>query len=145
MGEKYEKQPPVFMEAEIILKENIIHSGYIENCDDYINMLKKGDIIISTANQENYGIAVIEAILSGCRPLLPNRLSYPEIIPAEFHSECLYSENNDLKKKLKRALKEKELFKQKKLIDRLSGLCWNTIIKNFDSLFDKIITMEWRS
>ena len=138
--EKYKKQTPVFKKAEIILKENIIQSGYIENYDDYVNMLKKGDLVISTSNQENYGIAVIEAILSGCRPLLPNRLSYPEVIPAEFHSECLYLDKNDLEKKLKRALKDKKLFKQNRLIDRLSGLCWNSIIKEFDSLFDKIIT-----
>jgi len=139
MGEQYKKQPPIFKEAEIILKENIIHSGYIENYDDYINMLKKGNIVISSANQENYGIAVIEAILSGCRPILPKRLSYPEIIPLEFHSDCLYTDKNDLEKKLKSALKEKKLFKQKRLIDRMSGLCWDTIIKEYDSLFNNLI------
>ena len=144
LGERYKKQPPVFRKAEIILKENIIHSGYIENYDDYIDILRKGDIVISTANQENYGIAVIEAILSGCRPLLPNRLSYPEIIPPEFHSEYIFTDTNDLEKKLKSALKEKKLFKQKRLIDRMSRLCWGTIIKEFDSLFDKTITMaDW--
>lgn len=142
LGEKYKKQPPIFSEAENILKENIIHSGYIENYDDYINMLKKGDIVVSTANQENYGIAVIEAILAGCRPLLPDRLSYPEIIPAEFHSDCLYTEKNDLEKKLKKALKDTKLFKQKILIDRMSELCWKTIIKNYDNLFDELVSRE---
>ncbi len=36
----------------------------------------------------------------GCRPLLPNRLVYPEIIPAEFHSEVLYANHQDLVEKL---------------------------------------------
>lgn len=142
LGERYKKQPPVFKQAINRLKENIIHSGYIENYDNYINMLKKGDIIISTANQENFGIAIIEAILAGCRPILPNRLSYPELIPTEFHSEYLYNDENDLKKKLKRAIKIDKDFKQNVLIDRMSGLCWNTIIKEYDKLFSGIVCRE---
>ena len=142
LGEKYKKQPPVFKEAAARLKENIIHTGYIESYSDYLNMLKKGDIVISTANQENYGIAVIEAILAGCMPLLPNRLSYPELIPAEFHSECLYTNEDDLEKKLKRALKGDKVFKQNVLIDRMSELCWSTIIKIFDNLFQELIGRE---
>ncbi|MCK5673708.1 MAG: DUF3524 domain-containing protein [Spirochaetales bacterium] len=139
LGEKYKKQPPVFKEAEIILKKNIIHSGYLESYDDYTNMLKKGDIVVSTANQENYGIAIIEAILAGCKPILPNRLSYPELIPTKFHSECLYSNEKGLEKKLKKALKGDNVFQQNVLIDRMSGLCWNTIIKEYDKLFDELV------
>ena len=142
LGEKYKKQPAVFKEAEARLKENIIHTGYIENYSEYIKLLRKGDIVVSTANQENYGIAVIEAILSGCMPLLPTRLSYPEIIPSEFHSECLYNNENDLELKIKRVLKGDKVFQQSALIDRLAGLCWNTIIKEFDCLFDQIVNME---
>ena len=142
LGERYKKQPSVFLKAENKLADNIIYSGYIENYRDYLNMLKKGDIIVSTANQENYGIAVIEAIMAGCRPLLPNRLSYPEIIPSEFHSECLYIDENDLENKLKRALKGDKVFKQNALIDRMSGLCWSSIIKEYDALFDELINGE---
>lgn len=139
LGERYKKQPLVFSEAENQLTGNIIYSGYMENYNDYLNMLKKGDIVISTANQENYGIAVIEAILAGCRPLLPNRLSYPELIPTEFHSECLFSDEYDLEKKLKRALKGDKVFKQNVLIDRMSGLCWSSIIKEYNALFNELI------
>ncbi len=142
LGERYKKQPPVFLEAENQLTGNIIYSGYMENYNDYLKMLKKGDIVISTANQENYGIAVIEAILAGCMPLLPDRLSYPELIPTEFHSECLFTDENDLEKKLKRALKVDKVFKQNVLIDRMSGLCWSSIIKKYDDLFDELVNGE---
>jgi len=142
LGEKYKKQPPIFEEAYSQLKSNIIHSGYIENYNDYLHMLKKGDIVVSTANQENYGIAVIEAVLAGCMPLLPHRLSYPEVIPHEFHSECLYIDENDLGKKLKRVLKGDKVFKQNVLIDRMTGLCWSSIIKEYDDLFDELIYGE---
>ena len=142
LGESYKKKPLIFEEAAIKLKNNITHSGYIESYKDYLFLLKKGDIVISTANQENYGIAVIEAILSGCRPLLPERLSYPELIPSEFHSDCLYVNKRDLENKLKRALKRDKAFKQNVLIDRMSGLCWKGIIKKYDNLFDELINRE---
>ena len=142
LGERYKKQPSIFTEAESLLKENIIHSGYIDNYDDYLHMLKEGDIVVSTANQENYGIAILEAVLAGCIPLLPHRLSYPELIPREFHSECLYIDKNDLEKKLKNVLKGDKLFKQNVLIDRMSGLCWSSIIKKYDALFDELINGE---
>jgi len=108
-------------------------------------MLKRGDIIISTANQENYGISVIEAILAGCFPLLPNRLSYPELIPGQYHSEYLYNGDEDLKKKIKKVLKEKKVYQQCVLIDKMSELCWTSKIKEYDNLFDEIIEREkWK-
>lgn len=136
LGEKYKRQPLVFKVAEKKLKDNIVHSGYVEDYSEYIEILKKGDIVISTANQENYGIAVIEAILAGCMPLLPNRLSYPELIPSEFHSECLYSSYKELERKIKINLNDYKDFKQNVLIGNMSKLCWNNIIKDYDNLFE---------
>ena len=37
-----------------------------------------------TAEHEFYGISVIEAVRAGCHPVLPARLSYPELFPAEY-------------------------------------------------------------
>ncbi len=139
LGESYNKQPRVFKKAEGILKEEIIHSGYLEKYEDYTAMLKLGNIVVSTSNQENYGIAVIEAILSGCTPLLPNRLSYPEIIPEEFHRDFLYTDYNDLVSKLKIKLKGDKDFKQRRLADRMSKLYWSNYIINYDNLFSEII------
>ena len=50
--------------------------------------------MVSTALHEFYGIAVIEAVRAGCRPLLPNRLSYPELFDGEF----LYDEDEFVEK-----------------------------------------------
>ncbi len=33
---------------------------------------------------------------------------------------------------------EDKVFKQNVLIDKMSGLCWNTIIKQYEKLFDEM-------
>ena len=43
-------------------------------------MLQSADIYVSTAAHEFFGIAAVEAIAAGCYPLLPRRLSYPELV-----------------------------------------------------------------
>jgi hypothetical protein len=56
----------------------------VNSRDEYIRQLCQSDIAISTATHEFYGISVLEAIRAGCIPLLPNRLSYPELFPSEY-------------------------------------------------------------
>jgi len=65
-----------------------VHFGYAENYEEYCMLLHQADIVVSTAVHEFYGIAVIEAVRAGCRPLLPKRLSYPEL----FDKKYLYGE-----------------------------------------------------
>ena len=70
----------------------------------YRDILATCDIVVSTANQETFGLAILEAVLAGCRPILPNRLSYPEVIPVEFHARCLYPTDSHLLSHLQAAL-----------------------------------------
>lgn len=56
---------------------------------EYYNLLNESRIAISYANQETWGIAQQEAVLCGCVPLVPDRLSYKEMYPNYFryHSD----------------------------------------------------------
>ncbi len=84
MGQAFARRPAVFDTAGERLAHRIIHFGYAKTRQQYLELLSRGDIIVSTADHEFYGIAVLEAIRAGCRPLLPNRLSYPELFPQEY-------------------------------------------------------------
>ncbi len=80
----------------------IIHSGYAHDRAEYFHLLTRGDIVISTAIQENFGLSMLQAIDAGCWPLAPNRLAYPEVLPAEAHAHCLYNDTADLIRKIER-------------------------------------------
>lgn len=90
LGEQFRTAPSVFADSWPQLEHHIVHAGFIPDRESYLNALSRCDFVISTAIQENFGIAVAEAVLCGCRPLLPNRLAYPELIPPELHESCLY-------------------------------------------------------
>lgn len=47
---------------------------------DYYSVLSHAKVAVSTALQETYGIAMVEAVNNGCIPVAPNRLSYPEVL-----------------------------------------------------------------
>lgn len=84
MGQSFQRQPAVFAEAQSKLAHKIDHFGYVNSRDEYIRQLCQSDIAISTATHEFYGISVLEAVRAGCIPVLPNRLSYPELFPSEY-------------------------------------------------------------
>lgn len=96
LGEDFTAVPKEFSEARRDLGARIVQYGYVGDRDEYHRWLARGRVVVSTAIQENFGIAVVEAIAHGCHPILPNRLSYPEIIPHEFHRTSLYSDHETL-------------------------------------------------
>ena len=90
IGESFDDVPPVFLEAQQKLKDHIVHFGYQDSRQQYLNVLKDADIIISTADHEFFGIAVVEAAAMGLHPLLPDRLAYPEIFKSRDNPNFFY-------------------------------------------------------
>lgn len=84
MGESFGNKPQCFEEAEKRFSEELIHFGYAESREEYAQLLHQGDLIISTAKHEFFGISVLEGIRAGCYPLLPADLSYPELYEEKF-------------------------------------------------------------
>lgn len=103
-GANFRVRPVEFEEARQRLAERLVHYGYVESPADYGRLLWEADIVLSTAIHEFFGVSIVEAIYCGCWPILPRRLSYPELIPAEFHPLCFYDDFAGLLERLRAAL-----------------------------------------
>lgn len=80
IGQGFRDQPVIFDKAKKQFCDNIARWGYQESRGDYENALYEADVVVSTAMHEFFGIGVLEAVAAGAYPLLPKRLSYPEIL-----------------------------------------------------------------
>lgn len=103
-GESFRLQPVEFETARARLGGRLVHYGYAAREADYASLLWSADVVLSTAIHEFFGVSVVEALYCGARPVLPRRLSYPELLPAALHGECLYDGFEGLLTTLRRAL-----------------------------------------
>ncbi|MHC4964397.1 MAG: tRNA-queuosine alpha-mannosyltransferase domain-containing protein [Planctomycetota bacterium] len=83
LGWQYPDVPPALAEFKDRFAPRIDHFGYEPDRQRYWEHLARADWVLSTARHEYFGIAVAEALLAGCLPWLPPRLSYPELLPPE--------------------------------------------------------------
>ncbi|MCK5450972.1 MAG: DUF3524 domain-containing protein [Candidatus Omnitrophica bacterium] len=100
LGECFNQVPEIFLKAKKHLKENIVHFGYVKNQVEYIAWLRKADIIPVTSHHDFFGVSIIQAISCECIPLLPKRLSYPELVPIKEYPDNFYSGQEDFTAKL---------------------------------------------
>jgi len=117
------------------LKESIIHFGFAESRNEYLNLLAKGNIIISTSIHDFFGLSVLEGIYAGCRPVLPHDLAYPELVDPKLHDEVFY-DRNELISKLSDALSvdwsdENKLIQRKFVSENYS---WISVEEKYNSV-----------
>jgi len=98
--------------------------------EEYYDILETASIAISFADQETWGIAQQEAVFAGCIPLVPDKLSYREMYPAEYRFN---SEEEALAK----------ILKIMKVCGRTKPKIWNTcyekLVENGEKAIPKMI------
>jgi glycosyltransferase involved in cell wall biosynthesis len=100
LGETFEKLPEGTAAALESIEEVILQRGFLPSRAEYVAQLGSCDLVVSTALHEFFGISVIEAMSAGATPLLPNRLSYPELVGEELSEEVLYEDEEQLVRRL---------------------------------------------
>lgn len=83
VGEQFRNHPGAFSLIHERYRERIVRWGFLESRAEYDRLLAEADVVISTALHDFQGLSVLEAMASGCLPLTPDRLAYPEYVPAE--------------------------------------------------------------
>lgn len=79
LGPRPAKPDPALSQIRQHFADRILHDEFAETREEYWRWLQKMDVVVSTADHEFFGIAICEAIWAGAVPVLPNRLSYPEL------------------------------------------------------------------
>lgn len=106
LGEQFSKSEKSKQEFEQLvapIKSRIIHIGYATTVD-YMDYLHKSTVTLFTAIHEFFGISMIECVHCNVLPVLPKRLSYPELIPLDCHGHVLYKNDKELLHRVKAAL-----------------------------------------
>jgi len=91
LGERFASTPEGLEPLLAELAPNVTHEGYAPDRAAYADLLGSADVVASTALHEFFGMAIAEGLAAGCTPLVPNRLSYPEVL-GEGLRDHLYSE-----------------------------------------------------
>lgn len=140
-GEGYGRAPPVFEEARRALGGRVVHWGNVPDREVYLRLLCRGDVAVSTALHETFGISLVEAAFAGAHPLAPRALSYPEILPPELHARCLYEGEADLEERLEALLTGRVAPVEAKVLRALLGRHgWVKRAPEWDEMVSRVVT-----
>jgi len=78
LGQRFRQVPTALTALRERLGERIGQWGPVADRDAYRALLRRSHVVLSTALHDFQGLAVLEAVACGCRPLVPDRLAYPE-------------------------------------------------------------------
>lgn len=134
-GERFSHSPGVFEEAIKKLQAHLVHVGYAD-VDRYQQLLWAADIVISTAHHEFFGISILEAISCETFPILPRRLSYPELIDSAYHDCCLYEAAEGLLRRLRWALRNGPAAARiaAELAPAVAQFSWHSLAARYDAV-----------
>lgn len=138
-GKSHRHSTPEFQRAKGRLGDRVVHFGFAEG-REYDCLLRQADIVVSTAIHEFFGVAVVEAVYGGCFPILPARLSYPELIPEMSHERCLYDDFEDLVAHLRWSIADGEESEAlcKKLRVAMRRFDWGVVAPGYDDAFSEM-------
>lgn len=136
-GMNFRRRPEEFVEARTRLASHIVHEGFADEAT-YHRLLWQAQVTISTALHEFFGISVLEAIACQTFPILPHRLSYPELIPSAYHDRCLYRDPGGLEARLRWSLTNQSESARlaAELAASVTRFDWPTVVKSYDDAFD---------
>jgi len=131
LGERFKEYPKIFDEAKLNLSDNIIQFGYCETFEEYAKWLWRADILPVTSNQDFFGISIVEASYCNTYPILPKRLSYPELFNMQNNPDYFYENNKEFYQKLKYCLLNHKKC-TKKAFDLVKKYDWQEIVSFYD-------------
>ncbi|MBC8311014.1 MAG: DUF3524 domain-containing protein [Candidatus Marinimicrobia bacterium] len=134
LGEEFDTEMDVFTEARNYFSDEILHMGFCDSFEEYAKWLWKSDYLPVTSNQEFFGASVMEAVYCDVIPILPNRLTYPELFHIESNPNLFYKTDAELVSTLKTTIQSHEN-KHSLILNNLAAkFDWGIIANKYDCL-----------
>jgi glycosyltransferase involved in cell wall biosynthesis len=83
-GQSFRETEGQMRAAADALGSRLVHCEEPGSRADYAELLASADVAVSTATNEFFGLAMVEACYAGATPLVPDRLAYPELYGPEY-------------------------------------------------------------
>jgi glycosyltransferase involved in cell wall biosynthesis len=138
VGESFARRPEVFDAVPRLLGARLGRFGFVESRSDYVELLWQSDVVVSTAEQEFFGISMAEAVWCGAWPIAPRALVYEDLYGGEYADVHLYRDDAELRRLLHRALTAPDLAPAPGLRDRLAECDWRRVAPRFDARFEAL-------
>ena len=135
LGQNIKTMPEIFRVANEKLKENIRYIGYCKTLSEYSKWLYFSDILPITNIQDFFGISIVEAVYCGTYPLLPERLTYPDLFNYKKNSKLFYNNKNDLFYKLKHCINNVDQIRLSSYSSLVKRYDWSEMIAEYDAQF----------
>jgi len=141
LGEQFSNSPEIFNEAKDKFSHQIKRWGRVEDVQDYQAVLRKSHVVVSTALHDFQGLAVLEAVASGCLPVVPDRLAYCELFDEKYrYASCMDDIDQQAKHLSDHLINLYEKFKLNKfpLAPDVSELSWHNKKHQYAELIEKV-------
>lgn len=138
LGEQCKKYPEVFNQIQNEFSNAICQFGYVKDMEEYHKWLSKSTLLPVTSVQDFFGISIVEAIQYGVIPILPDRLSYRELIPSSFHELLLYHTGKDLIDKVNELLDIDLAPIRQALMKYVKKFEWQQLVMNYDRIVEEV-------
>lgn len=117
--------------------DRIAFSGYADRAE-YVAQLAAADVVVSTARQEFFGVAIAEAMAAGAVPLVPDDLAYPELLGPDLQA-CRYPPGT-LASALRSLLTDRAVIEVHRPLAVEAGrrFGWEVVAPGYDALIDSM-------
>lgn len=140
VGENFSQSPEIFIKAKHVLKEKIIHFGYVDSFTEYAHYLWSADILPVTSIQDFFGMSILEAVHCNTLPILPYRLSYPELFSDPGFQPWFYSSEEELTELVKKALFSIQEIRRNDYSESFDQFDWSKMKDRYDDLFESLLS-----
>ena len=140
VGESFVSAPESFDRLPELLGDRLVAHGFLPD-DEYVDILQRADIVVSTAHHEFFGIAIVEAMAAGAFPILPDRLVYPDRIPEVHQHRCLYADSDDLVEKARWAIDHRDAAGEiaSELAETVRQYDWSVVAPTYDAVLEDLV------